>query len=871
MIWHNASFDDVAAELQTDKNNGLSSDEAAKRLKKYGYNEIHDFVKKSFFAHFLRYFRSFSNIALIAVALLYAVLSFALNLNRIFDAVIIIVLVLFNCLFSATVKYISARDLDKMRNSVASFATVIRDGKETVIPSNELVVGDIMVLKCGDYIKADARLFDAYVLKCDEFRITGETIPCDKIPEASLDNITPLNRRANMVYSGSVVVNGRGLAIVTETGKSTEIGRIESLEKATATSNTELELQLTSTEKKVRIVFVAISIIIAFCGIAVNFSVKDISFAVVVTYYVLLGLSVYCSTATHNLRLFTAAATARSAMRLKQNDVAVTNFASLEVLKDIDVICTDKTGTLTTEELLLRKIFNGQKTVSLSDDEFDDSAAAVLRLALICSNFSHDEHTEKHTNNIEHAIEQACIKYAGMSKKDLDDIFPKLAELPFDSERKLMTTVTSVSGNTVAIVKGAPEIIIERCVDIEFDKINKIATEYAAEGLKVIAVAVKQLPDIPANPNSDDLENELTFAGIIAFEDKIDSNMYTLCKECGANGIRVIMLTGDHIDTAVAIGQKLGIISDAAQAISGDKLSEFNDEELKEVVLRCSVFARVSPEDKKRIVSAFKACGNKVLVTGDSTNDTPALLEADIGCALGITASDAVKDAADVVVRDNKFSSIINAVKESHSMFFRVKSATIFYISASISTLLIILFGLIVFAASPMLCSTLLVLNLLTLLLPTVALLTEKHTSASLKKRRLKFTDTFFAATVLITSVFTTIIALVGYGIEKSTDARPASACVFTIVVICRIVSAFCLSHYKTVLLENPLKQPLVPIACIIALFAAILVQITPISDCLSLSPVLNWQIFIITFVITLILIEALKITFRLLEQKTRE
>ncbi len=861
MIWHNSTADDILQELNTDTKTGLSSQEAAVRLKKYGKNEFHTPLQKNIFSYIKDELCSFISIALIIVAALFGFLTFALDMNGWVDALMIGIAVVVTGLIKALGGYFSSVRLFALRNDINSYSIVIRDGEEKKIPSSELVVGDILVLKAGDYIRADGRVLEAYVLTCDELRITGDTVPIEKLPEEIYPDITPLSKRANMIYAGSVVVNGKGLAVVTETANSTELGSRENITKQIGPELSPTEEKLENLRKLCVKICVPIIAAVFFAGIIAEFFVTDISFAVTVTKYLLLSMCLAFVSAMGIIPVVRNLSLAFSVQRMKKHGILIKEPKTAELLKDITVICTDKTGTLTTGNLSVTKIYNTKKSIDLNDRNCDDASAAILRLALICSNFSHEEHAERHSNNMERAIEDACALYSGMNKIDIDGMFPRLAELPFDSERMLMTTVTAINGRPVAIVKGAPEIILDRCIDAT-EESAKVADEYAKEGLKVIAIAVKHLDEIPVNPNSDELEFDLSFAGIIGFEDCIDKDTTFLVNNCKECGIKIVMVTGDHLETAVSIGLKLGIITDESQAMSGEQLEYIDDETLAKQITDYCVFARVSPQDKLRIVSALKAKGENVAVTGDSINDTPALLTADIGCALGKTASDMVKDSAKVVVTDDRFSTLITAIKESGRVLTNIKKALCFLLFTNLSLIATVLFGLVFFGDSPLGASSIMYINLLCVCLPMLALFADSSRTPRKIQPVNKVFNKAFMLKLAVPSIITITTTLIAYATQSDLGRDVALSSAFCVFSLSLVVHAFCISHTRTVISFRIIKSITIIIACIISLVfvivfatssAGLLLAIdTPSSD--------GWLIAIISAASILVADETLKL-----------
>lgn len=863
MIWHNSTPNDVINELNSNVEKGLYTEAAQTRLETYGKNEINSFSEKNFLHYLKKEIKSVLNIALVVLSIIFMIVCTKFSEAGLPDAIIIILIVLGNIALSSYGNYKRNREFNRLKGSVLGKATVIRNGEETVIPAAELVPGDIMLIKTGDYIMADARLIDSYVLKCDEFKLTGESVPADKIHDVLFEDITPLENRQNMVYCGTSVVNGKATAIVTETGLSTEIGKVKKIEKHITNSKTQLEQKLTNVGRYAFFIAIVLAVIIFPIGTIINFSSSDFAFATTFLRYILLGFAIcFCAAGKVLPSVFSLNLTA-SVRRLEKQNVVITNIKSIDDIKDVNVICTDKTGSLTTGDMTVKKIFVG-KIVDAHTEELDESASTVIRLALICSNFDRNEHIEKHANNVELAIEKACMKHMGMSKIDIDGIYPKLAEIPFDSERMLMTTVSAIEGTPYSIVKGAPEVIGEKCSNISSEQLKNVADSFASEGLKVIAVAFKTLEEIPANINPDELENDLVFAGLIGIEDSADLEAIALCQECKENGIKIIMLTGDHLSTALATAKNLGIAESDEEAISGEVLAEMSDGELSEKINAYSVFARITPEDKLRIVTALKSAGNNVAITGDTVNDTPALLAANVGCALGMTASDMVKDSADIVITDNRFVSLISALKETNKMHNTVIKTTGHFFSANAAQVLVLLLGLIIFGISPIAAAALLVIGVLSSLAYFGLALDDVQQPLS-EKKSLSLLNKNFLISSLVPTVITAALALVAFGICKAAGNDAALTATFAVIVVCNMVNSFKLCFDKSALSADIIKHNYMSIAVGITLFVLLLLVVTPVGKLVSLG-ILNstgWLMILISLVVSFFADELTKLILK--------
>ena len=860
MIWHNATVEEVSLELGTNTSLGLTSTEAELRLKEFGNNQFKIENKRGLFKLLISGLTNFVNITLIIIALINFVLALAVDLNNKYENILIIATALFMSLLISLLKYFSERMLEKSLGDSTTNVTVIRNGEEVIINSSLLVPGDIMLIKAGDYIKADGRLVDSYALTCDESLISGDSAPNEKIHNTLLDDITPLINRHNMVYNGSTVLNGRGTVIVTETAFLTELGKRKDIQIQLENPETPLLIRLNRIKKLANTVAVWAAIITFIIGIAVNFTNTSVSFAVTVSSSLLLAFSLYFAVGINLIPHLLTFSKAFAVFRMKKKGIVLNSNNIAEELKDISVICTDKTGVLTTEEHTVVKVFTGNNITVLDETKGDESVAALLRLSLICSNFSRIEHGEKHTNNIERSIENASINYIGISKTDVDGLYPKIAELPFDSDRMLMTTVTAINGNPVSITKGAPEIVLSRCYNVDTDTLHNVINGFAKEGLKVIALAIKQLDEIPANPNFDELENELTFVGILGIEDRIAPKAAKVCIEAAKSGIKTIMVTGDHIDTAIAISKNAGIISSDEEAISGEDLALLTDKELEENISNYSVFARISSEDKLRIVKALKANGQKVLLTGDSLNDSAALLEADIGCALGYTASDIVKDSSDLILENNHYSSIIFAIKESSKIFSNIKKSLAYLFAFNISLVILTVLGILIFGSSPLTAVAVLQLSVIILVCPLLSIYiddsdytikpNENHTSLMPKQFLLK---------LIIPTIFTTLVALVSYGMNLGLGYQSAKGAAFIVLFFGLIAQALCVLLNGSILSDSIIKQKFSLLVLIIPVFVLMILILTSFSASITISGS-GWIFCLISFVLVLISHEIIKL-----------
>ncbi len=863
MIWHSTDAEKVITELRSDRENGLSSTEVLSRLELYGKNEIHDFEPPRFWKILLKQFVGYKNIILTLLALIYLVVAaVSKDTNWAESAVLISVIILSN-LAGAALSFRNIKKVDSLRNSHTSYSTVIRDGNEQSIPSSNIVPGDILLLREGDYIAADGRIIDSYVLLCDEFAVSGETVPVEKIPSVVLEDITPLHDRTNMVYAGSFVRSGKAVIIATETADDTAVGRAESIHRQISNHSTPLRDRLVRIAKMLSAVSMICGAVIFLIGIIANLSNREIGFASTVLTYLLLGICITVSSIPDGLATILDIAVSFSAARLESRNVIFKKLHYAESIGSTSVICTDKTGALTDDNMNLVKITNGTEVVNLTTDPVNESTITLLHLALICSNLDDSEHIERHSNSVEAAIERASAKATGFGKAEVDGIYPRLAEIPFDSSRMLMTTVTVINGKPYAVIKGAPEIIADRCIDIDKPSLIAVIDSFADEGLKVLAVALKPLEAIPVNPNSEELENGLVFVGLLGFDNPPDPLSVREISECRAKGIRVAMLTGDYHKTAVAVATRLGIIFDSSEAITHRQIESMSDQELCTAVEQYSVFSRVTAEDKLRIVRALKQNSHEVLITCDEANDLPALKEANYSCALGITASDSVKAESDLIVTDNKFSSLVLALKESNRIFDGVLRSIKYLISCSVAEIVTVLFGIIIFGLSPLCAATLLLINFITDFLPTLAFSGEVA-SSTLSLRRHESRELLNIRTtvgIAVPSVIISVLTIISFAVGRSVSDGAAAALAFTVLSVSETVHAFTLSHTYTVFQKGTIRNLVMPVTCLLAVIVTILIAATPIGQILSFERFdgTGWMMVLISAVATLVTGEIIK------------
>ena len=697
---------------------GLTSAQAAERQAKYGPNELREGGRKSTLRIFLEQFADFIVIILILAAIVSAFT------GEVESTIVILAVITMNAILGTVQTVKAAASLESLKQMSAPTAKVLRDGQILQIPGREVVPGDVVVLEAGDSVCADGRLLECASLKCAEAALTGESLPVEK----ELDRIegdVPLGDRKNMVFSGCFVTYGRGRFLVTATGMHTEMGKIAALLKSTEEKKTPLQVSLDQFGKKLSIgILILCALIFAVSVFLRQENVMD-AFIFAVALAVAAVPEALSSIVTIVLSFGT--------QKMARENAIIRKLQAVEGLGSVSVICSDKTGTLTQNRMTVKKLYTGGKVISAGDADFHDPLQEpLLRTALLCSDATINEAGE-----VGDPTETALVRLGedhGIDEEVTRNRFPRLTEIPFDSDRKLMSTVHRLSGGLVMVTKGAVDVLMDRC-DItpeERAEVERVNEEFSSQGLRVLAFACRTVPDTAVSLAD---ENHLNFLGLIAMMDPPREESKAAVAECIAAGIRPIMITGDHRVTAAAIAKEIGILTPGTEAVEGAVIENMSDGELREFVPKVSVYARVSPEHKIRIVRAWQDRGCLVAMTGDGVNDAPALKQADIGVAMGITGTEVAKDAAGMVLADDNFATIVQAVKNGRNVYANIKKAIQFLLSGNAAGILTVLYASIAGLPVPFAAVHLLFINLLTDSLPAIALGLEPHSDAVMREK----------------------------------------------------------------------------------------------------------------------------------------
>ncbi len=828
MLFYSSPKEDVLKELESNMSGGLTAQKANELLSKYGENKLKEKKKKTNFQRFIEQFKD----VMILILLLAAAVSFVVacveqNPKEFFEPLLILLIVILNAVMGVMQESKAEKALDALKSLSAPHARVIRDGVEKVIDAALLVPGDIIKLEAGDFIPADARLLQSASLKSEESALTGESVPAEKDADAEIAENAPLGDRSNMVFSGCSVTYGTATAVVCATGMDTEMGKIANLLEGEEEGQTPLQQKLSQLGKYLGFIALLACAVIFVVGVTNGIPVMEIFMTAV---------SLAVSAIPEGLPAIVTIVLSIGVQRMVKRNALIRRLPAVETLGGASVICSDKTGTLTQNRMTLLKAYcDGGELENI--DNCSESVKHLLMYGALCCDgaVTFENGEEKHIGDpTETAIVLAAHKN-GMPKDELSEKYPRLAEIPFDSDRKLMTTVNSIGGKTIVIVKGAFDVMAERCTSGNLDEAAKINEEMSKNALRVLAVAYKEVDTVPEELVSEKVEVDLTFMGLVGMIDPPRPEAKEAVAVCRKAGIKPVMITGDHVVTATAIAKELGIYLEGDMAITGSQLDKMSDRELDEQVEKISVYARVSPENKIRIVKAWQRKGQVVSMTGDGVNDAPALKAADIGCAMGITGTDVAKGAADMTLTDDNFATIVEAVREGRGIYANIKKVVGFLLGTNIGEVITVFVAMLLWHKTPLLSMQLLWINLVTDSLPAIALGMEAVEKDIMDKKPKPKNEGIFAGglgiRVFLQGLMFAALTLVGFRVGENVGGSLESGqtLAFMVLALCQVVQSFNMRSEHSLFKIGPFTNKTLNGAALISTLLVAVVLFTPV------------------------------------------
>ena len=847
MVPHSQSKSELLSSLQTTQEQGLTATQAAQRLSQYGLNKLAEKKPKTNLQRFLAQFKD----VMIIILLIAAAISFVIACvegepMEFFEPVLILLIVVLNAIMGMVQESKAEKALDALKNMSAPHARVIRDGKESVIDASQLVPGDIIKLEAGDFIPADARLLKSVSLKSEESALTGESVPSEKDAEAEVAENAGVGDRSNMVFSGCSVTYGTATAVVTGTGMETEMGKIAGLLEGEEEGQTPLQQKLAQLGKYLGFVALAACAIIFVVGLMNGIDVLEIFMTAV---------SLAVSAIPEGLPAIVTIVLAIGVQRMVKKNALIRRLPAVETLGSASVICSDKTGTLTQNRMTLVKAYvDGESCLEDISAGNSDSVRKLLQYGALCCDGSVIFGAGGKEQHIGDPTETSIIVAAhknGMEKDALNGQFPRLAEIPFDSDRKLMTTVNQIGGKNIVIVKGAFDMMASRCVKGDMEAARQMNEEMSKNALRVLAVGYKEIAEIPAVPTSEELENGLTFMGLVGMIDPPRPEAKAAVAVCRKAGIKPVMITGDHVVTASAIAKELGILEDGDKAITGAELDAMTEEHLDKEVEHISVYARVSPENKIRIVKAWQRKNQVVSMTGDGVNDAPALKAADIGCAMGITGTDVAKGAADMTLTDDNFATIVDAVREGRGIYANIKKVVGFLLGTNIGEVITVFAAMLLWHKTPLLSMQLLWINLVTDSLPAITLGMEAVEKDVMDRKPKPKDEGIFAnglgIRVVLQGFMFAILTLIGFVVGENVTGSLAGGqtLAFMILALSQVVQAFNMRSEHSLFKIGPFSNHKLNWAALASLAMVCLVLFTPVGIAFGLIT-LPWELYLL-------------------------
>ena len=852
-MWETLRKEEVLQKLKTDKRGGLAKQEVENRQKEYGKNKLKEKPKETIFMRFIKQFNDFMIIILIIASIISAGVSYMQGENDYIDSIIIIAIVVLNAIMGVIQETKAEKSIEALQKMTPRKSKVIREGKTEEINAEDLVPGDIVILEAGNYVPADSRIIEAHNLKIEESSLTGETEAVTKDAEMICKKDVPLGDRLNMAYMSTIIVNGHGTAIVTDIGMNTKVGQIANMIIENESPETPIQKKLGQVGKTLGIVCLVICFAIFLIGLIKNIEPMEMFMTAV-------GLAV--AAIPEGLPAIVTIVLSIGVTKMAKKNSIIRKLPAVETLGSSNVICSDKTGTLTQ---------NKMKVVEINSKNQDFAA----ELSCMCTDC--DVNIEDGKTNVQgEPTEAALVNYAletGKNKNMLYQEMPRINEIPFDSNRKMMTTIHKVGNKYRIITKGAPDVLLERCSkEIGNNMFSKIRIqnqnlEMAKRALRVIAVAYKDIDVLPNRIDTWAIENDLTFVGLLGMIDPPREGVKEAVRTCKKAGIKTVMITGDHIATATAIAKELNILGKYDKAMTGQELEKMSQKQLEENIKEYSVFARVTPEHKVRIVKAWQKRGAVVAMTGDGVNDSPALKNADIGIAMGKNGTDVAKNAADMILADDNFVTIVEAVKQGRNIYANIKKAIHFLIATNIGEIVTIFVGLLLGLKSPLLAIQLLWVNLVTDSLPAIALGLEPAEKDIMNKQPVNSRKSIFADglwnKIVVEGIMIGMLTLLAFSIgNKYFGLEVGRTMAFISIGILELVHSLNVKSEKSIFKTGLFENKFLVGSFVLGIFVQVIVVLIPqLAEIFKLVPLtgLQWGITLVISILPVPIMEIQK------------
>ncbi|WP_286669685.1 cation-translocating P-type ATPase [Thomasclavelia cocleata] len=863
-MFYNQQPEELIQKFSTDLKNGLTDKQVKENLEKYGPNELKKTQKQSILLRFILQFKD----ALTIILIIAAIVSIIVEPTEWIDSAIIIIVVIINAILGLVQESNAERSLEALQKMASPKAKVIRNGNIITIGTSEVVPGDLLVLEAGDSIASDGRLVEAFNLKVDESALTGESVPVEKTSELIDREDVPLAERTNMVHASCNVTYGRGVALVTTTGEDNEVGKIATMLQQTKNQNTPLQDQLDQIGKSIGVICIVICIVVFFMEMLSGLTVLE-------AFKTAIALAV--AAIPEGLATVVTVVLALSVQRMVKKNAIIKSLPAVETLGSTSIVCSDKTGTLTQNKMTVVKTYLYKLQIE-SIEMCSKETNELLNYFTLCSDGSISNVDGKEIligDPTETALVKASLE-KGFTKEKLSQEYPRFNELAFDSDRKMMTVFVKHEGKVISITKGGPDFIFSRCKDLDLDEVTKINEAMSNEALRVLALGIRYWQEEPGEITSELVENNLTFIGMVGMIDPPRQEAKQAIAEAKKAGVRTIMITGDHVITASAIARNLGILESNQKAVMGSELEKMSDVQLANHIEEYSVYARVAPEHKVRIVKAWKSKGKIVAMTGDGVNDSPALKTADIGCAMGITGTDVAKGAASMILTDDNFATIITSIKEGRGIFDNIKKDVQFLLSSNIGEVITI-FGASVISlitpfdfGVPLLPIHLLWVNLITDSLPAFALGMEPTEPDVMERKPRKKDENFFSEglgfTIAWQGVMIGVLTLIAYAIGNQMGHLTGMTMAFITLCGCQLVHAFNVKSHHSILNKRLFNNIYLWGALVIGiLLQVILILIPQLSSIFKLQylNITQWLICIGLCLLTVVICEIVKLCHR--------